>query len=314
MSVEQLPAEITSSAFFVPDEQPTLKLHGSVRVDGAREEVPWTAEFPEEITYNGLTLLIPGFGGIKRSSRDERHANATTGRPTASYDPARISGSVIENLTNSQDLHTRTAEAVMFAVQDEISSNRTIPNRPQLDGRRVIASVHSMGGFAGTALGLKHPGLVESVIYKGAAGFWPLSILDMQPLRLAQAVNRYVTSGRIEPNIHNLYRIVRYYGRDLSRTTGEAVTCLTTDITEQIAELADHGVTSAYLAYELDELVSAEIAREKTKGLVGRFSVLGGIGHLGPQSHPDETAWATWDLQQSINNTGHKQPVLSVVS
>lgn len=303
MSAELIPAEINSSAFFVSDQQPTVKIHGSVKVDGAKEAVPWTAEFPEEISYNGLTLLIPGFGGIKRSSRDERNANAEMGRPTISYDPARIGGSVYENIMNSQDLHTRTAEGIIFAVQDEIATNHSIPNRSQIDTTRVVASVHSMGGYPGTELGLRHSGMVESVIYKGAAGFWPLSVLDIRPLRLAQAVKDYAMSGRIEPNLNNLYRIVRYYGRDPSRTLGEMATCFLDDISEQVAGLADRGVTTGYLAFENDELVSAKKAREKTEGIVGQFALLAGIGHLGPQSHPEETARATFDLQQSIQSS-----------
>lgn len=312
MSVEQLPAELNTSAFFVPEQQPTVKLHGSVRVDGERKPVEWTAEFPEQIAYEGLTILIPGFGGIKRSSRDERHANAVQGRATISYDPARISGSIHENLFNSQELHARTAEAVVFAVQDSISSDHSIPNRRELNVDRVVASVHSMGGFAGTELAHRHPGMVESVIYKGAAGFWPLSLRDMDPIGLLHEVNSYIASGRIEPSIRNLYRIVRYYARDLSRTAGEAATCLSQDISERVEELGDKGVTTAYLAFENDPLVPAAKAEQIAKPLVNRMVTLRGLGHLAPQLYAEDTAWATWDLQQSIQSSS--TPVLRVVS
>lgn len=315
MSVEAItqPLEYPEAPIpFIDHEvQETVKLHGYVRVEGGKEAVPWTAEFPEQIAYNGLTLLIPGYGGIKRSSRDERHANALMGRPTISYDPARISGNVIENLTNSQGLHTRTAEAVISAVQDKVTHDRSIPSRRQLDAERVVASVHSMGGFAGTEIGLAHSGQVESVIYKGAAGFWPLSLLDMNPLRLAQSVNKYVASGQIEPNVRNLYRIIRYYTRDPSRSIGEAMTCLTSDISDRIAQLEDLGVSSGYLAFEHDELVPSHKAQEKTKGVVGHFAMMHGMGHLAPQSHPKETAQATWELQQIIQ--ADQKPALWVV-
>lgn len=312
MSAEQLSsAEFTDSAFLFHEQQPTVRLHGTVRVDGEKKPVEWTAEFPEELAYEGLTLLVPGFGGIKRSSRDERHANAVQGRPTISYDPARISGSIHENLFNSQELHTRTAEAVVFAVQDRISSDRSIPNRGELDVDRLVLSGHSMGGFAVTTLGLKHPGLTEAVIYKGAAGFWPLSISEMNPFGLLQEINRYVASGRIEPSIRNLYRIVRYYTRDLSRTAGEATTCLTRDVSEQIAELGDIGINTAYLAFENDPLVPAARARAIAKPIVQRFVTMKGVGHLAPQIYAHDTAWATWDLQQSMAST--EEPTLRVV-
>src|SRR5690348_8473729 len=98
-------------------EQPTVKIHGSVRVHGAKEHTPWTAEFPEnELAYNGLVLLLPGWGGIKRSSRGERHANAVNGIATATFDPARVSGrDPVRNLIDSQHLHVDVAEAVLFA-------------------------------------------------------------------------------------------------------------------------------------------------------------------------------------------------------
>ncbi|CAN5334130.1 hypothetical protein BH09PAT4_BH09PAT4_07050 [soil metagenome] len=311
MSAEQLSAEINPSAFYDDaGHQPTVKLHGAVRVSGEKKPVEWTAEFPEVITYEGLTLLIPGFGGIKRSSRDERHANAVQGRPTISYDPARISGSIRENLFNSQDLHTRTAEEVLYAVQERISSDRSIPSPGKLDVDRVVLSAHSMGGFAATELGLKHPGLTESVIYKGAAGFWPLSLRDMKPLVLLQEINAYVASGRIEPSIRNLYRIARYYSRDLSRTTGEAATCLTQDISARIEKLGER-TTTAYLGFENDPLVPVDKAQQIARPLVNRFVILGGVGHLAPQLYPEDTAWATWDLQQSMQAT--QRPALHVV-
>lgn len=294
-----------------PDQMPTVKIHGSVKVDGAKAAVPWTAEFPEQLTYDGLTLLIPGFGGIKRSSRDERHANAESGRAAISYDPARISSNFFESITNSQDLHTRTAEGIIFAVQDAISNNRSIPNRSQLNADRVVASVHSMGGYPGTELALRHPAMIESVIYKGAAGFWPLSVRDMRPLQLLQSVNKYIASGRIELSVHNLYRIIHYYARDPSRTLGEAGTCMTLNISDRVASLADHGVSTGYLAFENDELVPTAKARLKTQGKVGKFAVLAGVGHLAPQSHPEETSKATWDLQRKIQST--PTPTLRVV-
>lgn len=298
---ESLPAEPNVSAFFVDEIQPTVKVHGAVRVDGEKKPVEWTAEFPEMLVYEGLTLLVPGFGGIKRSSRDERHANALQGRATVSYDPARISGSVKENLLNSQDLHARTAEAVVFAVQDRISSDRAVPNRARLDVDRLVLSAHSMGGFASTELAHKHPGMVETVIYKGAAGFWPLSLLDMRPFDLLKEIHDYARSGRIEPSVRNLYRIVRYYTRDVSRTTGEAVTCLTGDIGEQIAELRDHHIGTGYLAFEKDPLVPAAKAKEIAKPLVDRLVIMPGVGHLAPQLHAEATASATWNLQQKIH-------------
>lgn len=312
MSVEQLSsAEFTDSAFLVQEQQPTVKLHGAVRVEGEKRPVEWTAEFPEALTYEGITLLVPGFGGIKRSSRDERHANAVQGRPTISYDPARISGSVHENLFNPQDLHIRTAEAVIFAVQDRISSDRSIPNRGQLNVDRAILSGHSMGGFPVTELGLKHPGMTEAVIYKGAAGFWPLAVSEMNPFGLLQEINTYIASGRIEPSIRNLQRIIRYYTRDLSRTAGEAATCLTRDVSEDIVRLGEMGVNTAYLAFENDPLVPADRARQIAKPIVNRFATLKGVGHLAPQIYAEDTAWATWDLQQSMEST--EEPVLHLV-
>ncbi len=296
-----------------PEEQETVMIHGAVNVDGAREPVDWTAEIPaEHIIYNGLTVLVPGFGGVKVSSRAERHANAVMGRPTISYEPARVSYNVIENLFNSQDLHTRTAEAVIFDVQDRVANDRNIPNPEELDAERIVASGHSMGGFPVTELGLRHPGMIESVIYKGAAGFWPLSLLDMNPVKLMKSVNNYVASGQIEPSVRNLYRIMRYYARNPSRTAGEALTCLTSDISEKVAQLEDEGVSTGYLAFEYDELVSADKAYEKAKGVVGHFALLQGLGHLAPQSHSKETAEATWDLQEIIQS--EQKPALFIVN
>ncbi|MFA5003899.1 MAG: alpha/beta hydrolase family protein [Candidatus Saccharimonadales bacterium] len=279
----------------VPDA-PTVTVHGSVKVCGAKEPVPWTAEFPEEsLAYDGLTILIPGFGGIKRVSRAERHANAVGGRATISYDPARISGNIYANVFNSQELHTETAEAVIYAVRDVISDKRGIPNASRLDQDRVVVSAHSMGGHPATEIGLRHKSLVEAIIYKGSAGF---GNIEIDPLGLITEINGYMRSGKIEPNLRNLYRIMRYYTRTPSRTLGEGVTCLRVDIRDKVAKLGDFGIHTAFLGFEKDPLIPGEKTAKAAAEVVNIARVMPRVGHLAPQMYADETAKTTFELQQ----------------
>lgn len=287
----------------VAETQSTYKVHGSVRVNGVKEPVPWTGEFPTEVlTYDGMTELIPGWGGIKRSSRDERHANAVLGRPTVSFDPARVTGSIIDNLTDSQAKHAETAERVLLGFRDRIRTDRGIPLRSQIDSDKAVLSVHSMGGHAGTDVGLLYPGFIESVIYKGSVGFGKLAVNEVNVLEFFQEVAKYASSGRIEPSLHHLYRIARYYCRKPSRTAGEALTCLTTDRTEDVLRLGQMGVSTAYLAFEKDPLVSAKRAEVRTKGIVNLFAIMGGVGHLAPQMYAKDTSIATFELQRRVQS------------
>lgn len=275
---------------------PTTKINGELRLWSTLEAVSWTAEFPnDELAYDGIVMLLPGFGGIEQSSRGEREANAQNGIPCVSYDPARLSWNVLGNLAGSQSLHTRTADAVMTAVTKAVANRRNIPNQSAINLERFILSAHSMGGFAATELGLKRPGQVESVVYKASPGFGKHGF-DL--VGLMSELNDLLSSGEIEPSIRTYTRAARYILNNPVRTAGELRACVTVDNSPNVARLGDLGVNLAYLGFEDDTMVPPAEVMSGVQKVIDVTHVMPGVGHLAPQRHPLQVAEKVFALHQ----------------
>lgn len=286
-------------------EVPTVLIHGSVRVPGAHEDTPWTLECPEELNYEGIVFLQPGYGGIKRSSRGERHANAAAGRATLSYDPARISSHPLRNIRDSQALHTLTGEAILQEVSHSDNVRHFAPNARQLDFGRLLLSPHSMGGFPAVDLALKDPSRVDSIVFKASAGFGFPTLATLKEINtgdFAAEVRDYLHSGQIEPTLKNLYRILRYYLRKPSRTIGEARTCLTDDMRPKVMKLGELGVKMGFLGFERDPLIPTRHIGDSVSLLVDRYEIMPGAGHLGPQLYPVETSARVFAIHEAIHD------------
>jgi pimeloyl-ACP methyl ester carboxylesterase len=275
---------------------PTTKIYGELRLWSTLENVTWTAEFPnDELTYDGIVMLVPGFGGIKRSSRGERVANAQNGIPCVSYDPARLSWNLLGNLAGSQELHVRTADAVMSAVSKAVRARHDVPNKSSLDPDRFLLSAHSMGGFAATELGLKRPGQVESVVYKASPGFGRFSF-DLAGVK--DEFDDILRSGELEPTVHNYARFMRYVFGNPFRTAGELLACVSVDNRPKVARLGDIGVNLAYLGFENDTMVPPSQVMSGIQEVVSVTHVMPGVGHLAPWRHPSRVVDEVFILHQ----------------
>lgn len=283
---------------------PTQKFHGQVRVPGLHEDIGWTLEVPEEgLAYEGLVLLLPGLGCVKRHSRGERHANAVAGEPTISYSPARVSGNTVENLLFSQKLPCQTAEVVLRDVQRLFKGRPVVPGARQIDPHRVMLSPHSMGGHAATMLGLKHPAEVDAVIYKASIGFGTPSWRAFEQLDIPSTMVEildYITSDRANLTPKQMWESVRYFLRSPSRSVGELAACLTLDMTEDVVALGQKNVPTAYLGFEKDGLVPVKPVRPVARRTVDIFEMVPGMGHLAPQRYPVETAAAVRGLRRRL--------------
>lgn len=288
----------------VADLLPTQKFHGSVRVPGMREDIGWTLEVPEDyVAYEGLVLLIPGLGCIKRYSRGERHANAVAGEPTISYEPPRLSTNTAEDILHADKLQGRAADAVLSNVQLLFKGLPVVPNADHIDPHRVTLSSHSMGGYAATNVGLWRSGEIDAAIYKAAAGFGSPSWRALHQLKLGRTVGEiidYLDSEQVEVTPRNIWRSVHYFARNPGRTLGEVVTCLTRDITEEVVALGEEDVPTAYLGFEHDGLVPVQPVEPTIRKVVDIFELMPGMGHLAPQRYPVETAAAVRGLRHRL--------------
>lgn len=283
---------------------PTQKFHGAIRVPGLHEDIAWTLEVPEEgLAYEGLVLLVPGLGCVKRHSRGERHANAVAGEATISYAPPRLSGSPVEDILHSHKLHAQTASAVLSDAQRLFKGISPVPGARRIDPHRVTLSPHSMGGYAATSVGLRRPGEIDTVVYKAAAGFgtpgWR-TLHRLKPLRTAGEIASYANSDEVDFTVQNVWRSLYYFGRSPLRSYGEILTCLSRDMTEEVVALGAEGIPTAYLAFEKDGLVPVKPVEPIARKVVDIFEVLPGHGHLAPQRYPVETAAAVRSLRRRL--------------
>src|SRR5680860_652296 len=75
--------------------------HGQIEVGD--DDVVWRLEIPENLAYEGLAIFVPGYGGIKGSSRGPRSAMADEGFAMLTYSPSRR-GNWYETVSNPQVL------------------------------------------------------------------------------------------------------------------------------------------------------------------------------------------------------------------
>lgn len=286
-------------------EQPTQKFHGTVLAEDVKDPVKWTMEVPErELAHAGLTLLLPGFGGIKRSSRGERHASAVMGEPSISFEPARYSDSLVEDLLRPQALHLRVATAVLEAAQQRLAEDKSVPFRRRIDSHQVTLSAHSMGGLAAAALALDNASQIEAVIYKATVGFGSPGLGKPEVENALSAIvetGNLLARGQMGRDFRNLLRVSHYYGCNLVRTIGEAASCLTDNATEDVARLNDLGVPTAYLGFEKDAIVPVKLAASNARRVVKKFEVMPGVGHLAPQLVPARVAAKVASLRHEIS-------------
>lgn len=119
--------------------------HGAVDVPGAYDPVRYTVSVSHTPSSPVMRMIVPGFGGMKRSSRELRDALAEQeGLTTISLEPPR-NGGLVHDVLDPQRVHV---DALAAILQD-------LPNNEQLDEARngyslnfgqVILLPHSMGG------------------------------------------------------------------------------------------------------------------------------------------------------------------------
>lgn len=294
VQLRPLPSE---EGFLDSDAASYVLAHGSVEVPGAGKPINYTASVPLELASPLVHMIIPGFGGIKRSSRGLRNAMAEQeGRLTVSYEPAR-GGGTLRDIFLPQRVHADTVEAIL----QDLPNNTELQDAPhfkKLDMGRAVLAPHSMGSLPATEHARTHPEQTESVIYMGSIGLEGGSVgLGFIP-RLAGSTSgdvagKYV-QGKLVPGANRLHlarRTAHYYLSNLKRTGGEIITCLTADIEKTVRLFEVLGVKTGALYFGRDRLVPAdEETVEATVDMVHVCEIMEGYGHLAPQRHPYDVA------------------------
>lgn len=270
--------------------------HGTVEVPGAGDPVKYTVSVPEKLDSPVVHVIVPGFGGVKRSSRGLRNALASLENLVAiSFEPAR-GGGIVRDLLNAQKVHADTLSAILQDLPDNEELQET-PNGHELDLSQAVLLPHSMGSLSATERARLYPDETQSVIYMGSVGLGPKVMLGFIPRLLmssSQDVAGKYAQGKLVPGANRLdlaYRAARYYLLNPRRTVGEIGSCFTADIRKPVRLLDILGVNTAALYFDADRLVPTDKSTiAQVEEMVQICEVMEGYGHLAPQRHPFEVA------------------------
>lgn len=255
--------------------------HGRVQVE--RSDVDWTLEVPENLAYEGLTGFVPGYSGIKGSSRGPRGGMAHEGFATFSYTPAR-KGSLYSAYENPQIIHAKAIHRVSRAISEDQSFRKEAPNaRAILLGQKILLS-HSMGGLGATEYASYATDDVDAIFNLAAVGFGHPTLSELAvdiPKGAAAAIWHElvpaISGGHLRPSLRNIRDLAHYFAS--FRVLLEGNSCLRHDSREQIAALRNLGVFVAYQAYQHDILVRPDVS---VADHVDHHAVMEDAGHLAP--------------------------------
>lgn len=254
-----------------------------------------------------VRVIVPGFGGVKRLSRELRDDLAGQENSAAlSYEPARHGG-YARDLLDSQKLHFDTLTAILQDLPDNEQLLDT-PNGDKLDFKRVVLLPQSMGGLAATKRALKYPDETEQVIYMGSIGLEEPRVMFGFVGRLLESTGRDTASkfvhGKLIPDASRLktaYQVGSYYLRNPVRTAGEIGSCFAADIRRPVQLLPDLGVKTGALYFGEDKLVPPTLeVMEAASHIVQICELIEDFGHLAPQRQSAETAATLGDISNRL--------------
>ncbi len=284
-------AEPLSASGSNHDPGDIYKLHGEVAV--GTDTAFWSLHIPENRTYEGWAIFVPGLGGTERSSRPFQRAMVERGWATLRYQPARNgSGHLWDGFGDPQALHLQALLNIAEAVRERGPEiKRRSPSGQQLDVGRITVISQSMGGLPAPKFALKEPGRTEALINLMTVGLGRPTKTDIAliPARLPGAISHEllpgIKNGNIDHSFQHLLDVVRYFGR--MRTIFEARSCPQDDVRPDLQRARELGIRAAYLSAQFDILVPNDPAVQEH---VDVYRKIKGVGHLGAQVKPGKVA------------------------
>ncbi len=232
-------------------------------------------------------VIVPGFGGIKPAYGDFRDAKAHAANDDViSYRHPRTKLG-LHNLHPDELLHPdKLGKQAVVAMIDHA--------RTRHPDRKVTLIGHSMGGPNAVAGALRRPNDVESVVLLGSGGLEEgqnLVRLGKRLPKIAAQEGKTMLEFSAKDAVNMFGQSVYHMARNPLRTLGEAVEIGNRDLmVKELNVLRAKKIGIHAVQLELDGFFPTEIAEHDTDGLVDSFTVIEGLDHLGPQSHPEIVA------------------------
>lgn len=267
---------------FAAPTDPTHLIHGFAETND--HQVGWSLELPDQPTYPGLLVKIPGFGGIQSTSRNFSREAALAGYATVTYEPPRHND--VDLWSTAHDPHT-THTDTLTAIDASLAKNPEAVSalaERGLDLHRKILTPHSMGGIPAVHYANRGDSQVDAIVNMAAAGYGHPTIGEIArhfPINIPNSVMRELLpgfrDGSIELSMTNLKAIVNYYVR--ARALMEMVSCLREDIRPQAERVRTAGTYIGYIAFGRDILVrpTPDVSEH-----VDDYVVMPKYGHIAP--------------------------------
>lgn len=269
--------------------------HGTVFVIGSDKPVEWTASVPEEPRTDSWSLIVPGLGAFKRTSRLFRNAHAQNENVVAvSYGPSRGSKEdTRDSFWDPQALHVRTMTEIVDAVRSH-GNLADIPGHEQLESAPIKLIAHSMGGLAASRWAIEHPDDTEAVVLVGAAG-----LTEPKPLALAARAANVVALDILPGIVRGQFglspilarRAWEHFGSNPRQTAAEIVSCLRADLRPELHKLMSLGIARSVISMDDDGFFSPQAQAEAVAHLVDQFEIIAGT-HTAPQRRARHVAAA----------------------
>jgi len=252
------------------------------------------------------TAIVPGYGGPKLVygplregfASAERGDTANIRQPRTRPFPYSMNA---EEISNPAKL---SKESVVVVI-DEL--------RRRYPGQKVTLVGHSKGGGDVVDATMQRLEDVEDIVLLGSNGLEAdQSVVQMakRAPKIVRQEGRSLLKMRQDSTFRTLSQAAFHMLRNPLRTLSEGLEAGNRDLMAgEIATIRQAGIGVHAIHLELDQFFPVEIAGRDAAPLVDTFSVIEGLDHLGPQTHPELVA-------EHISNTlgnYHRRSIISAV-
>lgn len=259
----------------------------SDRARKANAAIDFTIRALGKVTERSV-LIVPGFGGIKPVYGDFRDAAAQAlNSTTVSYRQPRSQ--------NKQSIIRRIDSALhpdKLGKQSVVAMIDTM--RERLPNNKVTLIGHSMGGPNAVEGALRRLDDVEDIVLLGAGGLEKgqnVLRLGKRMPGIARQEGGSIKNMPREDALSIAGQALFHMLRNPWRTAGEGMDIGNRDLmTDELRTLRAHGIGIHAVQLEHDGFFPTDIAERDSAGLVDTFTVIKGLDHVGPQTHPEIVA------------------------
>lgn len=277
-----------SEGFLIDENQGIVSFERKVQVPGTSKPVEYSGSMPFDLGSEFMSLVVPGFGGIKGSYK--RFQRSMAGKEkifTLSFAPARSSS----NKLDPQQVHEDTIGAIAQDVADS-GILEDLPNGNIINLSEFNGILHSMAAEAGTRRALNYPSEIRNLILKNPIGLEENGEFAKYLRRIGPCALTEILPGLMKGEFKDHRSLIAGFNMgkhlfgNVVHTAGEIVTCHTSDLRRDVSRLGAMGVGTAVILGGRDRLVPAQASFDGASHLVDHCEIVDELDHFGPQKQP----------------------------